>query len=340
MSTEVPEDLILGGLYGLLVGDAVGVPYEFSSPHVLPRLESIELEPPAGFRRAHPSAPRGAWSDDGAQALCLLASLLHCGAVDLDDLGRRLVNWKDRGYLAVDQVVFDIGNQTALALNQLRKGSPAELAGPGQENHNGNGSLMRVLPLALWHTGSDAELIRDAARQSVVTHAHVRSQICCALYSLWARATLRGVAEPWRFAVRAVREYAASDTTWSQELEQHIKPEAEPHGEGTGYVVDCMHSARLALEEPSFERVIQRAISLGNDTDTTAAVAGGIAGLRHGYDGIPKRWLSGLAGRTLVEPLVEQLLRSLRQGTRPSPASPASSPVRASGDSGSGESKP
>ena len=81
----------------------------------------------------------------------------------------------------------------------------------------------------------------------------------------------------------------------------------------TRYVVDCLHSARLAVEEPTFQRVIQRAISLGDDTDTTAAVAGGIAGLKHGLNGIPAHWRDGLAGRSLVDPLAERLLASLRE---------------------------
>src|SRR5262245_40702865 len=106
------REAVLGGLYGLLVGDAVGVPYEFSDPRELPALELIEAPPLDGFRRAHPGAPRGAWSDDGAQALCLLASLLYCGRLDIEDLGRRLVNWWDWGYMAVDGAVFDIGGQT------------------------------------------------------------------------------------------------------------------------------------------------------------------------------------------------------------------------------------
>ena len=316
MTSTGTEDLILGGLYGLLLGDAVGVPYEFSAPESLPPLEQIGVELPLGFVRAHRSAPRGAWSDDGAHALCLLASLLHCAKLDLTDLGPRLVNWYDHGYLAVDGIVFDVGMQTSLALSAIRSGVPVDRAGPAEERHNGNGSLMRVLPLALWHTGSDQELIADAARQSIVTHGHVRSQLCCALYSVWARAMLRRVAEPWLHATRAVRDFAARDAAWVSELEQHVRPDAEPGGRGSGYVVDCLHSARAALTEPTFERVVQRAISLGNDTDTTAAVAGGIAGVRHGFAALPSRWLSTLSGRELVDPLASQLLSSLRERVR------------------------
>ena len=302
------EDSLLGGLYGLLIGDALGVPYEFSAPAELPPLEQIEMPPPSGFPRAHRSAPAGAWSDDGAQALCLLASLLGRGELDLEDLGRRFVNWYDWGYLAVDDHVFDIGNQTAHALNALRSGIPAAEAGPREERHNGNGSLMRVLPLALWHAGTEEELASLAARQSLVTHGHARSQLCCALYCLWARSTLAGVSDAYLHAVATFRRIVAGDAVLGEEFEKQVRPDAPPGGRGSGYVVDCLHSARLALEETSFERVIQRAVSIGDDTDTTAAVAGGIAGLRHGLRGIPERWLEALAGRALVEPLARGLL--------------------------------
>src|SRR6185503_13144753 len=230
MSGVQTDNRVLGGLYGLLVGDAIGVPYEFSSPDSLPALELIEMEPPPGFPRAHPSAPHAAWSDDGAHALCLLASLLHCSGLELDDLGRRLVNWWEWGYLAVDNVVFDIGIQTSTALSAIQNGIPAALAGSGEERHNGNGSLMRVLPLALWHTGADHELIEDAARQSCVTHAHARSQVCCALYCLWARATLYRVDDPWRYATDVLREYCVANETWARELELHVRPEIKPAG--------------------------------------------------------------------------------------------------------------
>ncbi len=301
-------DRITGGLYGLLIGDALGVPYEFQAASALPGFEEIELEPPQGFMRSHRQVPPGYWSDDGAQALCLLTSLLYQGRLELDDLGRRLINWRTWGYLAAGGLVFDIGIQTARAIEALESGVPAAEAGPAGEWDNGNGSLMRVLPLALWHRGSDEELFRDAARQSLVTHGHPRSQICCALYCLWARRTLEGHVEPWSEAVSVARDLVSSDATWQRELEEHIQPESVPHGKGSGYVVDCLHSARVALQEDTFEAVVKRAVLFGNDTDTTAAVAGGIAGIRHGFAGIPGRWVKGLADRSLIQPFVEQLV--------------------------------
>lgn len=300
-----------GGIWGLLVGDALGVPYEFHDARDIPPAGQLEMRPPSGFRRAHEGVPPGTWSDDGAQALCLLASLLDCGELNQDDLGRRLVEWHENGYLAVDGRVFDVGIQTGKVLRRIGDGIPAAEAGASGEYDNGNGSLMRVLPLALWHTGTDAELVRDAALQSVVTHAHRRSQLCCAVYCLWARRTLEGVPHPWDAAAEALTKLCRDD---SREIAEHLNLQGPPVGSGSGYVVDCLHSARLVCREKSFEAVVKAAVQLGDDTDTTAAVAGGIAGARHGMAGIPPRFLGALRGRELAEPLVEELVNSIASG--------------------------
>lgn len=301
-------DRIEGGLVGLLVGDALGVPYEFHDPGNLPPVEQLEMQPPEGFQRAHAGVPPGTWSDDGAQALCLLASLLDRGQLDLEDFGKRLVDWYGRGYMAVGGRVFDIGITTSRAIRALQEGVPAELAGPVDERDNGNGSLMRVLPLVLWHVGTDAELIDLACSQSKLTHGHPRSQACCALYCLWARRILEGEADPWRSAVSTMRSLCDYESILMLELEGAIRPDEPPSGRGTGYVVDCLRSARLAMEEPSYEQVVKKAVALGHDTDTTACVAGGLAGLRDGIGAIPERWREALLGKELYEPLLARLI--------------------------------
>ncbi|NNB90484.1 ADP-ribosylglycohydrolase family protein [Corallococcus exiguus] len=307
------EERIAGGLYGLLIGDALGVPYEFHRPERIPSPEAIEYDPPPGFDRAHDRVPPGTWSDDGAHALCLLDSLTYQKRLDCEDLGRRLVNWQDWGYLAVDGDVFDVGIQTSTALRRLRDGTPAMLAGPNGTMDNGNGSLMRVLPLALWHRGKDAALVSDAMAQSRVTHGHVRAQVCCALYCLWARRILEGAADPWAEAVATFRDLYVEGFPQREELEAHIRPDDPAPGTGGGYVVDCLRSARACVANgKTYEEVVKSAIRLGHDTDTTACVAGGIAGLIHGLDGIPHRWRSQLRGEDLVNPLLDRLLAVAR----------------------------
>ena len=300
---------LTGGLLGLLIGDALGVPYEFHLPEAIPALAEIEFNPPAGFYRSHAAVPPGTWSDDGAQALALLASLLERDGLDLKDFGQRLVAWYRDGDMAVDGVVFDVGIQTSKALQTIMNGTPAAKAGSRDEYANGNGSLMRVLPLALWHQGSDRQLVDLAHQQSLPTHGHPRSQVCCALYCLWARYLLQETGQPWPSAVAKLRTIYPQGSAEREELEAKVQPDSQPAGGGSGYVVDCLHSARWAVQAGDYEAVVKAAVSLGHDTDTTACVAGGIAGIRDGVQAIPQRWQAQLRGQEIVQPLLERLLQ-------------------------------
>lgn len=301
------SEQIEGGVVGLLVGDALGVPYEFHQPEEIPQTELIEMAPPAGFDRAHAGVLHATYSDDGALALCLLASLLDCDRFDTVDFGKRLVRWYEEGYLAVDGDVFDVGVTTAAGIRAIMAGVPPLEAGPRGQYDCGNGALMRALPLALWHRGSYEELARDARLQSMLTHGHLRSQLCCALYVLWARCILEQAEDPWTEAVESLRHICRNDAAATEELEFNIRPDYNEQGARSGYVVDCLRSARWCVDTGSYEQVVRSAIQLGNDTDTTACVAGGIAGLRDGIQGIPTRWVDALRGRELWTPLLAQL---------------------------------
>jgi ADP-ribosylglycohydrolase len=306
------RERIEGGIWGLVVGDALGVPWEFHAPDEIPAEDELEYEPPPGCERAHPSVPPATWSDDGAQALCLLETLLEKGELDVDDLAQRFIRWHTQGYMTPDGRTFDIGGQTADALYAIQAGKPVLEAAPGGEFSNGNGSLMRSLPLALWHHGSAADLVELAHLQSRITHPHPRSQICCALYCLWAKRELAGEQTAWSSAVSDLRRVyrQSGQRAMSDELDRRVEPDQPPGGKGSGYVVDCLHSARLACKMgDTFEQVVRCAIRLGKDTDTTACVAGGIAGVRFGVHGIPERWRNSLRGQYLLRPLVAGLVK-------------------------------
>jgi ADP-ribosylglycohydrolase len=305
-----------GGMWGLLIGDALGVPYEFHPAEELPPLEQIEMTPPDGFRRSYPHILPGTWSDDGAQALGLLDSLLNTGKLDPKDLARRLAVWYERGSYAVDGIVFDVGIQTSQAIHAFRSGIPATRAGFVNPDGKGNGALMRVLPLALWHRGTDAELVQDAHTQSMVTHGHPTNQVCCALYCIWARRLLESMTDAeaaWQDAVETLRKLYPKDSEYRRELEFTIRPEAETELDGSGYVVQSLRAARWALSRGFYEQVVKSAISLGNDTDTNAAIAGGLAGIRDGLSAVPQRWFDSLRGKELAEPLIKRLVDQLDQ---------------------------
>ena len=312
------RERIAGGLYGLLVGDALGVPYEFYEANELPVYEKIEMTPPAGFQKTYPRIAAGTWSDDGAQALCLMDSLLKNGKFSLKAYSDALLAWYEEGFWAVGGVVFDVGIQTADALNAYKRGIPATDCGLMNPEGKGNGALMRVLPLALWHFVQEdtdlekrsRELVRDAHSQCQITHGHLCNQVCCALYCLAAQGLLEGkeAREAIQEGVCALRSIYREQLEYERELEWSVRPDIPWEGRGTGYVVDCLRSAFMILEQASdYEDAIKRAVLLGNDTDTTACVTGGLAGIRYGLRKIPERWLNALKEREKVEVLLAQL---------------------------------
>ena len=291
----------------MLVGDALGVPYEFHEAADIPAYDKIEMRPPVEFRRAHLGVEPGTWSDDGAQVLCLLDSLVSCGQFDLKDFSDRLLAWYQDGVWAVDGVVFDIGIQTGEALNAYMAGEEPETCGMLRPDGKGNGALMRVLPLALWHRGTDQELVSDAHRQCLITHGNVCNQVCCALYCLVARYLLAGAdwAQASEKAVVVLRGIYREMPAYEQELEWSIRPDEPWIGNGSGYVVDCLRSAFMIMGCASgYEDAVKRAVQLGDDTDTTACVTGGLAGILYGFDSIPRRWIGALRGKAEIENLM------------------------------------
>jgi ADP-ribosyl-[dinitrogen reductase] hydrolase len=297
-------DQKLGGLVGLLVGDAFGVPYEFHDPRNLPPLDALQPDPPPGFRRSHPGTPPMTWSDDGAHALALLDVLVTSEGWDAAAFAARLRGWWDRGEFAVDRRPYDIGNQTSAVLARLEAGVPAAEAGLGGERDNGNGSLMRVLPVALWSPLDGPALLELAAETSAVTHAHPRSRLCCAVAVAWARAAAAGRVGAFDRALAQVEAWCPE--AWRADWEA-VLGFGRPRG--SGYVVDTLWSARAAVEGAAdYADAVRRAVAFGLDTDTTACVAGGIAGVRFGLDGIPAEWRQRLRGGEILRPVVRRWL--------------------------------
>lgn len=335
MATLTTAERIEGGLLGLLVGDALGVPYEFHHPSSIPDRRLIDMAPPPGFNRAHMGIEPGTWSDDGAQALCLATSLLDKQHLHLDDFARRMVDWLDHGYMAVDGLVFDCGRGTRTALARFKAGDEAAVAGGENSWDNGNGALMRVLPLALWHRGDDSTLIAAAQLQACPTHRHAVAQVCCALYCVVARLMFFGAlgdAATWDKAAGILRRHYAGNTVLCDAFDAVLRSPHRSSPSGSGYIVDQIWSCRWALQATTYEDVVKDAISLGRDTDTSACIAGGLAGVRDGVRGIPERWRDALRGRELLNPVLQGLLARERDLPMIEPATESASPTLSAAD--------
>ena len=244
---------------------------------------------------------------------CLTRSL--ASGFDTADQAKRAVDWfHGTAYTPDGDGRFDIGTTTSEALRAVAAGTPAEEAGPTHEHASGNGSLMRILPLALVDREiSDADLVERAHRASKVTHGTAPAQVACALYSIVARRLLGGQgdrAAALADARRALREIYETDGS-AQHLAALDHLEGYQERGGRGVVWDSFWSAWDAFAGANdYREAIQRAVAYGNDTDTTAAIAGGLAGIRWGIDGIPAEWLAGMRGREIVDPLVTKLTKA------------------------------
>jgi ADP-ribosylglycohydrolase len=288
------EDKIRAGLWGLIVADAMGVPHEFKRTHQIP--QKLQMVMPKEYQKTYRDVPYGTWSDDTSLALALADSLATCRDVDLDDFANRMLKWYEDNEYTPDGVRFDIGTTTRKAFHKLAKHvSPRESGEKGEESQ-ANGSLMRTLPLALWHTGHDRELYLDACEVSAVTHAHPIVQAACGVYCVAARYVLMGD-DPKRSFRTAMERMKVTFQL--------------PSVRGTGFVLDSLAYAVRALESmPSYELAVVEAIRLGNDTDTTACIAGGIVAVRDGMRGIPRDWMDALQGRAYAEEIIERFIQN------------------------------
>ncbi|MGI4871541.1 MAG: ADP-ribosylglycohydrolase family protein [Janthinobacterium lividum] len=311
-------------LLGLAVGDALGVPVEFMDREARRRDPVTDMR---AYGTHH--QPAGTWSDDSSLTFCLAETLARPGEPDLDDFGRRALNWLDNAYWTAHHNVFDVGIATADALRQLRNGKSPLLSGGTDEYSNGNGSLMRILPLAF--TVKDwpiTERFRAVQEVSCVTHAHIRSVVACFIYVEMARQLLLGldILDAYQAMQQTVNEFLVPGTLVEEaellQFHRILQLRREPYDgqpladcledkiSSSGYVVHTLEAALWCLlRYSSYPETVLAAVNLGDDTDTTGAVAGGLAGLAYGEGAIPAEWLAVLARRADIEDLAGRLIQ-------------------------------
>jgi len=298
---------------GLAVGDALGVPVEFTSRYAL------ERDPVQGMRGygTHDQPP-GTWSDDASLTFCLAQALLG-GEADLPDrLAANMVQWVHEGLWTPHGHVFDIGITTSGAIRRLSAGVTPELAGDEAENSNGNGSLMRILPLLLLTAGKPVAERFDLVRSvSALTHRHIRSVMACFYYLELARFVWHGAGkeEAYQLTNELVgpfwRASAIADTEqrlFDRLLAGKLAGLSQTAIQSSGYVLHTLEASVWCwLTTNTYEAAVLKAVNLGSDTDTTGAVTGGLAGLFYGAD-IPAAWVNGLARQADINALITRLI--------------------------------
>ena len=306
---------IKSALFGVAVGDALGVPVEFKSRESLSGNPVTEM---TGFG-THKQPP-GTWSDDSSLTFCLAEALTQ--GYDLNTIGQNFVNWYFRDHWTAREEVFDVGRGTGEAIVRLFRGIQPERSGDTAESSNGNGSLMRILPLVFWLQPKPLPERFEITRQvSSITHGHIRSVIACFYYLEFARQILedREKSDIYRDLQQVVSGHLsallidpAEVVVFDRLLKYDISRLTETEIRSGGYVIDTLEAAIWCLlTTGSYSEAVLRAVNLGQDTDTTAAVTGGLAGLLYGYDSIPEEWITQIARKDDIAELAERLAQSL-----------------------------
>ncbi len=302
---------IKSALFGVAVGDALGVPVEFNNR------QTISINPVTdmiGYGTYN--LPAGTWSDDSSLTFCLAEALTQ--EFNLNTIGQNFVKWYHENYWTPHGNVFDIGIATRQAISRLAKGKKPELAGGFDETDNGNGSLMRILPLLFYLLDKPINERYDITKKvSSITHGHIRSVIACFYYLEFAKQIFDGKNkfEIYKNLQTGVTNHLISlsinpreITLFDRLLKSDIHKLSEDEIQSSGYVLHTLEASIWCLLTTSnYKEAVLKAVNLGSDTDTTGAVTGGLAGLLYGLDNIPTNWITQIARKDDIENLAERL---------------------------------
>ena len=310
------------GIFGVVTGDALGCPVQFESR------EEVAEHPVTGMR-GHGTfdLPAGSWTDDSSLTLALLDSLCETSGVYLKHIMGNFMDWLYDGKFTPYGYSYDVGFGTEQAIQNYRLLGDPYLCGGRNENNNGNGSLMRIIPACLYCCAKgmeEEEAVPLIHAVGSLTHAHLRANIACGLYWFMIREILNGTGSLCeRMQAGLDRGFAYYDRNPENGAEvDHYRrlrnlaafrqvPAEEIRS--SGYVVAALEAAVWSLvTTDSFREALLKAVNLGDDTDTVGAIAGGPAAMYYGYDAIPPEWISELKRKEWIEELCVKADRAVR----------------------------
>ena len=289
-----------GALLGLACGDAVGTTLEFRSRGSFAPLTDMVGGGPFSLKA-------GQWTDDTSMALCLAESLIVKQGCDVQDQMARYANWYQWGYWSSTGHCFDIGMATRAAIQEFLRSGNA-LAGSADPRSAGNGSLMRLAPVAMFYAGDEAAVQEMAALSSRTTHGAEECIEACRVFAVALSRALQGadkakVLDLGGLPLHSPKIAQIAEGSYRHKTREQIR--------GSGYVVDSLEAALWCFaRHDNFRAAVLEAANLGDDADTTAAITGQIAGAFWGEQGIPAPWLQRLCRAGDIRGLATQLAQA------------------------------
>jgi ADP-ribosylglycohydrolase len=303
-----------GLIYGGIIGDVLGVPFEFMSR------EEISEQPFLGQMTSggvH-GQPLGYWSDDTSMTLCLVDAMVN--NFTLERLALNFIKWESEGFLCAGDKLFDIGRTTRYAIDKLKFGASPLVSGQTDFYSNGNGSLMRISPLYfIFRESSDDFRMQIVSNVSGITHRHPISIYSCYFYLLFLEQLSKFENKYEAFAHtqfefknilrKTLKLEDDNYKVFSKILDKDFPFLSDVQIFSSGYVVHTLESAIWCfLNSNSFGESVMKAINLGEDTDTVASVCGSLSGYFFGFDNIPSKYLDQLPKKNELDQLINQFL--------------------------------
>ena len=298
------------GLMGFVVGDAMGVPVEFKSREELLKKPVTKM---IGYGTHN--MPEGTWSDDTSMMIATIDSINSKNGIDYEDMALKFAAFKNHAQYTATHEVFDIGNTCARAIDRFEENHDDPLTcGEKSIDSNGNGSLMRILPIAYYAVArhlKDNEVLELVRNVSSITHAHEISIMGCYIYTRFAMFLLNGKDKYSAYSMTKCVDYTMFDEEtqkyYDRLLKEDISKLTVDDIRSTGFVVDSLEACLwVLLKSESYTEAIIGAVNLGDDTDTIGALTGGLAGIVFGYDYIPKEWLDKIARKEYLLDIFEE----------------------------------
>lgn len=321
-NTYTKFSFVKSSLYGFIVGDAMGVPIEFNDRESLMKNPVKSM---LGYGTYN--VPEGTWSDDTSMTLATMDSIIKCNKnIDVNDLADRFCNWFNNAEYTATGDMFDIENQTKGALteyqekrdNVLKSGSKYSY-GVVDVSKNGNGSLMRMLPVALYcyyENLNDEQILNVVKDLSSITHPHERSLMGCYIYVRYVMYLLDGKDKIEAYNMVKSLDYSMfsekTNEVYARILKQDISKLNINDIKSTGNVVCTLEAVFwVTLNSNSYNESIITAINLGEDTDTIGAITGSITGLIYGYDNINSEWIDKLRNKEYLDNIIVEFENTL-----------------------------
>lgn len=273
------------GICGFVVGDALGVPVEFKSRKELEKDPVVDMREYGTYNQ-----PKGTWSDDSSMTIATMTSIVNKRGIDYTDIMEEFCRWAFEGEHTPYGERFDIGNTTSRGLNRYQNGEEPLNCGGTSTHDNGNGSLMRILPLA-FIPEIDYKTVENI---SALTHGHDRSKIACVLYVEIAISMLNNdltIDEHINNACEKIKTHYEGNEELG-EFDRIFNDDFTGGIMSGGYVIDTIEAVIYCLKTTdNYKDAVLKAVNLGGDTDTTACICGGLAGIYYGFNAIPIDWL-------------------------------------------------